>query len=51
VRSADLIIVLHKGKLIEKGGHDELIALNGLYARLYRYQRAQASEIDGVLVT
>jgi ATP-binding cassette subfamily B protein len=41
VRQADLIIVLHKGMMIEKGNHSELIAQNGLYARLYRFQRAE----------
>jgi ATP-binding cassette subfamily B protein len=42
VRTADQIIVLHKGSLIENGSHSELVAKDGLYARLYRYQRAQA---------
>jgi ATP-binding cassette subfamily B multidrug efflux pump len=41
VRSADQIVVLHKGALIENGSHSELVAKDGLYARLYRYQRAQ----------
>jgi ATP-binding cassette subfamily B protein len=41
VRQADLIVVLHKGAMIEKGNHSELIAQDGLYARLFRYQRAE----------
>lgn len=41
VRAADLILVLHHGALREKGSHAELLAADGLYARLYRYQRAQ----------
>jgi ATP-binding cassette subfamily B protein len=40
VRTADLILVLHHGTLQEKGRHAELLAQNGLYARLYRYQEA-----------
>ena len=41
VRTADQIIVLNKGILIEQGNHAELLALGGLYSRLYRYQKAQ----------
>lgn len=40
VKAADLIVVLHKGVLIEAGSHERLLALNGLYARLHRYQKA-----------
>ena len=43
VRSADRIIVLHKGSLIESGNHEALLSVNGLYARLYRYQIADSS--------
>ncbi len=38
IRRADRIIVLHKGKIRESGTHKELLALNGIYARLYRLQ-------------
>lgn len=38
VRLADRIYVLEGGQLIEQGNHDELIALDGLYAHLYRQQ-------------
>lgn len=40
VRLADRIYVLDAGRLVEAGAHDELIALDGLYARLYRQQAA-----------
>ena len=46
VRSADRILVLHKGALIEQGSHEELMAANGLYARLYRYQSASEARVS-----
>src|SRR5579871_6755427 len=38
VRSADLLLVLDRGRLVESGSHAELVARNGLYARLIRRQ-------------
>ncbi len=38
VRNADTIIVMDKGKVIEKGNHDELLALGGVYSSLYNSQ-------------
>lgn len=38
ILAADLILVMDKGKIIERGTHDELINLNGLYAQLYETQ-------------
>ena len=35
VRSADQILVLEEGKLVEQGKHDDLIAQEGVYARMY----------------
>ncbi|WP_349879206.1 ABC transporter ATP-binding protein [Micromonospora sp. HUAS YX12] len=40
VRMADLIIVLDGSRMLEAGSHDELIALGGKYAELYRIQEA-----------
>jgi ATP-binding cassette subfamily B multidrug efflux pump len=40
IRSADRIIVLHKGELREQGSHDELVAQNGIYQRLHHLQYA-----------
>lgn len=36
VRNADLILVMDNGDVVEQGTHSELLAKNGLYARLYR---------------
>ena len=38
IRSVDRILVLHKGRLVEQGTHKELLAHNGVYARLYELQ-------------
>ncbi|WP_199854109.1 ABC transporter ATP-binding protein [Plantactinospora sp. BB1] len=40
VREADQILVLDRGRIVERGRHDELVAVGGLYAELYRTQFA-----------
>jgi ATP-binding cassette subfamily B multidrug efflux pump len=44
IRAVDRIVVLAKGRVIEEGTHDELLAKNGLYAKLYRLRSAQDAE-------
>ncbi|KXJ29192.1 ABC transporter B family member 25 [Exaiptasia diaphana] len=34
VRNADMVLVMDKGKIVERGSHDDLIALNGVYKKL-----------------
>ncbi|WP_020672380.1 ABC transporter ATP-binding protein [Amycolatopsis nigrescens] len=38
IAGADQILVLDNGRLVERGGHDELLARNGLYARMWAAQ-------------
>jgi subfamily B ATP-binding cassette protein MsbA len=39
IKNADLICVMHNGEIVERGRHDELIALNGYYKRLVDMQK------------
>ncbi|MCW4013638.1 MAG: ABC transporter ATP-binding protein/permease, partial [Candidatus Bathyarchaeota archaeon] len=48
VRNSDMIIVLHEGKIAEKGSHDELIELDGLYKQLYEMQFKYETEEEPV---
>jgi ATP-binding cassette subfamily B protein len=41
IKDADQILVLNKGEIIERGNHDQLLALNGYYADMYRIQTLQ----------
>jgi ATP-binding cassette subfamily B protein len=41
IRAAHRIVVIHKGRLVEEGTHEELLARGGAYAKLYRLRYAQ----------
>ena len=45
VRQADLILVVEDGRIIERGGHTELLAAGGRYAELYRTQFAESQPV------
>ena len=38
IRNADLILVMDHGDIVEAGKHEELLAKNGFYAKLYNAQ-------------
>jgi ATP-binding cassette, subfamily B, bacterial len=48
VRRADVIFVLNDGVISERGTHEQLLALNGLYARLYRMQFRTKDAVEPV---
>ena len=48
VRSADLILVLDEGRIVERGTHAELIERNGEYAELHRSQQRGENGADGL---
>ena len=45
IKNAETICVLDNGEIVERGGHDELLAHDGIYAKLWR---VQAGEIDSL---
>ena len=42
IRSSQVILVMHKGQLVEKGDHTSLMAMQGRYSTLYRQQEASS---------
>ena len=55
LREADQILVLDKGKIVQKGKHDELLAQGGLYHEIYELElrdqeSSQASPLEAAAV-
>lgn len=45
IRHVDRILVLHKGRLVDEGSHDELLRRDGIYAKLYQLEfKSQENE-------
>jgi len=38
IKNADMIVMMHEGRIVETGSHDELISQKGRYYALYRQQ-------------
>ncbi len=45
IKSADTIVVLDQGRIVEKGSHNDLIKLNGIYAEMIEKQRLEEEVI------
>jgi len=46
IRGADVILVMEDGSIVEQGSHDELLAAQGAYHRLYNSQFTGAAVLD-----
>ncbi|NLE49803.1 MAG: ABC transporter ATP-binding protein [Chloroflexi bacterium] len=51
VMHADQILLLHRGRVVERGTHDEMLAIGGRYAQLWRLQTDQEVEVDDIDIT
>lgn len=49
IQNADKIVVMHQGRVVEQGRHEQLLAHNGHYARLYQAQKLGVFEPEEVL--
>jgi ATP-binding cassette subfamily B protein len=48
ILAADLILVLHEGRIVEQGTHAQLLQEAGLYSRLFHQQFARGLELNGI---
>lgn len=51
IRNADVIVVLHKGRIAELGSHDSLMERDGLYGRFYRLQTDESFSVSDLPLT
>lgn len=46
IQDAELILVLHQGEIVERGTHQELLALKGLYHKMYLLQNGSVERVE-----
>lgn len=51
ILAADVILVVNKGEIVERGTHQELLDFGGLYAQLYNEQFSQSSQEESSIIT
>ncbi len=49
IQDADQIIVLHQGEIVERGTHQQLLQLGGLYRKMYLLQQGELQKIESIL--
>ncbi|GHH96681.1 ABC transporter ATP-binding protein [Neobacillus kokaensis] len=49
IQDAELILVLHKGEIVERGTHQELLAHGGLYHKMFLLQNGAAERLEDVV--
>jgi len=49
IQDADLILVLHQGEIVERGTHQELLNLKGLYHKMYLLQNGSVERLEDVV--
>ena len=49
IQDADLILVLHQGEIVERGTHQELLALGGLYHKMFLLQNGVLEHLEDVV--
>lgn len=49
IQDADLILVLHRGEIVERGTHHELLSQKGLYYKMYLLQNGSADRVQAAM--
>ncbi|MEC1523172.1 ABC transporter transmembrane domain-containing protein [Neobacillus niacini] len=49
IQDANLILVLHQGEIVERGTHQELLALGGLYHKMFLLQNGAVDRLEDVM--